>query len=380
MTRGRFPVLAPMLLGALLALAGFAAGRRSGPGPGGGDTGPVGTAPEPRVVAARGDLAADEAATIELFRAASPSVAYITSVAVRRDFFNLNLLEIPQGSGSGFLWDAAGHVVTNFHVVAAGGAARVTLADGSSWEAGLVGAAPEKDLAVLRIEAPPGRLRPLAVGTSADLQVGQKVFAIGNPFGLDRTLTTGVISALGREIESPARITIRDVVQTDAAINPGNSGGPLLDSAGRLIGVNTAISSPTGAYAGIGFAIPVDTVRWVVPELIARGRIERPTLGVELVPARLAAELAVDGALVLNVVRGGGAAGAGIRGTRRDALGRIDLGDVIVELEGRPVRSPDDLVLALERRSPGEEVAVTVVRDGERRRFRVRLGPPAGGR
>jgi S1-C subfamily serine protease len=322
-------------------------------------------------------LAADEAATIELFRAASPAVAYITSVAVRRDLFTLNVFEIPQGSGSGFLWDTAGHVVTNFHVVAAASSARVTLADRSSWDAKLVGVAPEKDLAVLRIDAPRGRLPPLALGTSANLQVGQTVFAIGNPFGFDRTLTTGVISALGREIESPAGLTIRDVIQTDAAINPGNSGGPLLDSAGRLIGVNTAIASPSGAFAGVGFAIPVDTVAWVVPELIARGRIERPALGVELAPANVAAQLEVEGALVLNVVEGSGAEAAGIRGTRRGTLGGLDLGDAIVEVAGRPVRSAEDLVLALERRKAGETVAVVLLRDGRTREVQVRLSGPA---
>ena len=260
-----------LLVAAALAFAGFSLGRRwrspTPPSPP--------PAAETRTVAARGDLAADEEATIALFRRASPAVAYITSVALRRDLFTLNVFEIPQGSGSGFVWDASGHVVTNYHVVASAGATRVTLADRSSWDAELVGAAPEKDLAVLRIDAPHDRLQPLAIGSSADLLVGQKVFAIGNPFGLDRTLTTGVISALGREIVSPARLTIRDVIQTDAAINPGNSGGPLLDSAGRLIGVNTAIYSPSGAFAGIGFAIPADTVGWVVPELIAHGRIER---------------------------------------------------------------------------------------------------------
>jgi S1-C subfamily serine protease len=360
-----------------IAFAGFSLGRRwqGAPWRPAGESGPP--AAETRTVAARGDLAADEAATISLFKAASPAVAYITSVAVRRDLFTLNVFEIPQGSGSGFLWDGAGHVVTNFHVVASASSARVTLADRSSWDAKLVGVAPEKDLAVLRIDAPRERLRPLALGTSANLQVGQKVFAIGNPFGLDRTLTTGVISALGREIESPAGLTIRDVIQTDAAINPGNSGGPLLDSAGRLIGVNTAIASPSGAFAGVGFAIPADTVGWVVPELIARGRIERPTLGVELAPAGVAAQLDVEGALVLDVVEGSGAAAAGIRGTRRTALGTLDLGDVIVEVGGRAVGSADDLILALERRKAGETVAVKVRRGGRTRELQVRLGAPA---
>jgi S1-C subfamily serine protease len=221
-------------------------------------------------------LTDDERETIALFEQASPSVVYITSLSVRRDLFTLNVLEIPQGTGSGFVWDDAGHIVTNFHVIQNADRAQVTLADRSTWVAELVGVAPAKDLAVLRIDAPAAKLRPLPVGSSEDLRVGQTVLAIGDPFGLDQTLTTGVISALGREIESVAQIPIRDVIQTDAAINPGNSGGPLLDSSGRLIGVNAAIYSPSGAYAGIGFSIPVDTVKWVVPELIEHGELRRP--------------------------------------------------------------------------------------------------------
>jgi S1-C subfamily serine protease len=226
----------------------------------------------PRAVTPRGDLAEDEKTTIAIFRQASPSVVHITTLALRQDAFSLDLFQIPRGTGSGFVWDQDGHVVTNYHVIQGADAARVTLADQSSWTARLVGAYPDKDLAVLMIDAPKNRLRPIPVGTSHDLQVGQKVFAIGNPFGLDQSLTTGVISALGREIESVTRQTIKDMIQTDAAINPGNSGGPLLDSAGRLIGVNTAIFSPSGAYAGIGFAIPVDEVNRVVPKLIRHGK------------------------------------------------------------------------------------------------------------
>jgi S1-C subfamily serine protease len=326
-------------------------------------------------VTPRGALRSEERATIELFRAASPAVVFITSIALRRDAFRFNLLEIPRGSGSGFVWDDRGHVVTNFHVIQGASAAKVTLADQSTWEAELVGVAPEKDLAVLRIDAPVARLRPIPVGTSHDLLVGQTVLAIGNPFGLDQTLTTGVISALGREIESAARIPIRDVIQTDAAINPGNSGGPLLDSAGRLIGVNTAIYSPSGAYAGIGFAIPADTVNWVVSDLIAHGKVMRPTLGVELASTELARRLGIDGVLVLDVVPGGGAARAGLRPTRRDAVGRIVLGDVIVAVDGERVRSSNDLVLALEQRKVGDAVTVTVQRDRHKQDIRVTLGP-----
>jgi S1-C subfamily serine protease len=343
------------------------------------------TAPNPASPAAgpAAGLEEDERSTIARFRAASPAVVFITNLAVRRDFFSMNVTEIPQGSGSGFVWDDGGHVITNFHVVRGAQALQVTLADQSVYEAKLIGAAPEKDLAVLSIEASGAqrrelveRLRPLPLGRSAELQVGQKVLAIGNPFGLDQTLTTGVISALGREIDSVAGVPIRDVIQTDAAINPGNSGGPLLDSSGRLIGVNTAIYSPSGAYAGIGFAIPVDTVAWVVPDLIAHGRLVRPTLGVQLVAQEQTERLGLEGALVLGIVPRSGAAVAGLRATQRDDRGRIVLGDLIVEIEGQPVRSNSDLLLALEGKRPGDSIRVTIERDGKRLAVPVALSEP----
>src|SRR6266704_833569 len=238
-------------------------------------------AAEPRAVADRANLDPDERRTIELFRTASVSVVYITTQAHRIHFWTRNIFEVPQGTGSGFLWDDRGHVVTNFHVLQGAAAAKITLAD-QEYEATFVGGAADHDLAVLRIDVPRGKLVPIRVGTSADLQVGQKVFAIGNPFGLDHTLTTGIVSALGRTIQSVANTPIDDAIQTDAAINPGNSGGPLLDSSGRLIGVNTAIYSPSGASAGIGFAVPVDTVNRIVPQLVAHGQVIRPQLGVSL--------------------------------------------------------------------------------------------------
>jgi S1-C subfamily serine protease len=252
-----------------------------------------------RTIASRGELGAEEKATIGLFRQASPSVVNITTIAVQRDFFTLNLYQIPEGTGSGFVWDTTGNVITNFHVIHNADAAQVTLADQSAWKARIVGVAPDKDIAVLRIDAPANRLRPIPIGTSKELQVGQKVFAIGNPFGLDQTLTTGVISALGREIESVTRRPIQGVIQSDAAINPGNSGGPLLDSAGRLIGVNTAIYSPSGASAGIGFAIPVDTVNRIVPELIRYGKLTRPGIGVQIAEDQIAQQLGIKGVLVV---------------------------------------------------------------------------------
>jgi S1-C subfamily serine protease len=331
---------------------------------------------EPRPILTRGDLATNEKLTIKLFREVSPSVVFITTLSLRRDWFNLNVQQIPRGTGSGFIWDDKGHIVTNFHVIQGSNAAKVTLYDHSTWDAKLIGVAPQEDLAVLQIQAPHNKLQPIPIGRSSNLQVGQEALAIGNPFGLDQTLTTGVISALGREIESVTRVPIRNVIQTDAAINPGNSGGPLLDSSGRLIGVNTAIYSPSGAYAGIGFAIPVDTVNWVVPELIAKGKIEQPTLGVVLLPAQAIANVNVEGAVILRVVPGSGAEQAGLRGIQRDSLGRIHLGDIIVAVEGRPVRNSGDLVLALERRKAGEKIKIQVLRNGQRKQIEVELGPP----
>jgi S1-C subfamily serine protease len=301
-------------------------------------------------------------------------VVYITTVAVQQDLFSMNVMEVPQGSGSGFIWDRAGHIVTNFHVIAGADAAQVTLSDHSSWPARLIGEAPERDLAVLRIEAPADRLRPIAIGSSEHLRVGQKVLAIGNPFGFDQSLTTGVISALGREINSLTDMPIRDVIQTDAAINPGNSGGPLLDSAGRVIGVNTAIYTPSGGSAGIGFAIPVHAVQGAVPDLIAHGRLQRATLGVELAPDSVLRQARIEGALIFRVVPGSGAAEASLRGTTRLPYGRWQLGDVIVGIGGQPVRSSADLLLVLEEKQAGETVDIEVVRDGRRATARVVLG------
>jgi S1-C subfamily serine protease len=288
------------------------------------------------------------------------------------------VFEVPAGSGSGFVWDDRGHVVTNFHVVQDADSAKVTIGD-AEYEATIVGYARDQDLAVLRVAVPREKVVPIRVGTSADLQVGQKVYAIGNPFGLDFTLTTGIVSALGRTIQGVSGATIFDVVQTDAAINPGNSGGPLLDSAGRLIGVNTAIYSPSGASAGIGFAVPVDTVSRIVPELIAHGRVIRPALGVDLderLSAYVTRRLGVDGVLIRGVARGGGAAEAGLEGTTVDRRGTVVPGDVVQDIDGKPVKSTSDLLGRLGSYRPGETVTLTVWREGKTRKVRVRLQAP----
>ena len=326
---------------------------------------------EPRQVAQSAGLLPEERTTVNLFRQASPSVVNITTVTNRRNVFARRIDRVPEGTGTGFIWDAQGHVVTNFHVLVGAHEAVVTLDDQSSWPAELVGGDIHVDLAVLKIDAPAEKLRPIAVGASRDLQVGQTVLAIGNPFGLDHTLTTGVISALDREVSSLTNRLIRGVIQTDAAINPGNSGGPLLDSSGRLIGVNTQIVSASGAWGGIGFAIPVDTVNWVVPELIAHGEVERPLIGVELDDSLLRAR-GVKGALVTRVVPGSGAERAGMRESRRTRRG-IVLGDLITAIEGRTVTSVNDVHTILEDFRVGDVVTVSVVRSDGEENLEVRL-------
>ena len=336
---------------------------------------------EPRVITARGDLAEDEQSTIAVFKSASPAVVHITVLSVGRDRLSLNLFEIPRGTGSGFVWDKNGNIVTNFHVIQGAQRARVTLADNSTWDARLVGAEPDNDLAVLKIDAPTSQLVPLPIGSSADLQVGQKVFAIGNPFSLDQTLTTGVISGLGREIQSVSGKTIQGVIQTDAAINPGNSGGPLLDSAGRLIGVNTAIYSRSGDYAGIGFAVPVDIVNRTVPELVRHGRIDRPGLGIQIFEDAIVEQfrerggLDRAGVLVRDVISNSPAERAGILPTRRNDDGDVVMGDLIVAIEGQTVESTDDLFRLIGERKVGETVSVTVYRTNRELTFKLTLQP-----
>ena len=329
----------------------------------------------PRSVASRGPLSPDEQNNISVFKAASPSVVNITALTVERDFFSLNVQQVPRGTGTGFVWDERGHIVTNFHVIQGASAARVTLADQTSYRAELVGAFPDRDLAVLRIDAPKARLPALPIGTSRELQVGQRVFAIGNPFGLDQTLTTGIVSALGREIESATRRMIRGVIQTDAAINPGNSGGPLLDSAGRLVGVTTAIYSPSGASSGIGFAIPVDEVNRIVPRLIRDGRMVRPALGISSAPPALTRSLELPtGVALVGVTNGGPAQRAGLEPFRRGRDGRVVQGDVITAVNDDAVNDLDDLLNALERFRPGEKVTLSLWRAGQTRKLAVTLG------
>ncbi len=327
---------------------------------------------EPRAIMARGDLAADEKATIDLFSSCSPSVVYITT-AVRRNNLNLQITEIPQGTGSGFVWDDQGHIVTNYHVIENSDTAYVTLNDQTTWTARRVGVAPDKDLAVLKIDTGAHQLLPLPIGTSQDLQVGQKVFAIGNPFGFDQTLTTGVISGLGREIRSRSGRPIAGVIQTDAAINPGNSGGPLIDSAGLLIGVNTAIYSPSGTYAGIGFAVPVDTVNRIIPQLVRSGQVTRPGLGVKILNDQLTRNQGIEGVVIYDVVPGSAAANAKLKPAELDGSGRMELGDVIVGIDTTEIATADALFKVLDKYNVGDQVELMVERSGERRTVAVTL-------
>ncbi|MGE3605579.1 MAG: S1C family serine protease [Lautropia sp.] len=333
----------------------------------------------PRPVVPRGPLSADEQATIALFERSRDAVVYISTSRRVRDVWTRDVFSVPRGTGSGFFWDDAGHVVTNYHVIEGASEATLRLADGQTYDASLVGASPAHDIAVLRIGAGHRKAAPLPLGTSADLKVGQKVYAIGNPFGLDRTLTTGIISALDRSLPGESGITIERLIQTDAAINPGNSGGPLLDSAGRLIGINTAIYSPSGASAGIGFAVPVDTINRVVPQLIRDGRYVRPSIGVVVdddLNQRLSRLLGVEGVIVLRVDKGPAAA-AGLQGAVVTREGRVQPRDVIVAVDGRPVASVGHFLGLLDERQVGEVVQLDVLRDGRRRRVGVRL--EAGG-
>lgn len=313
---------------------------------------------------------------ISNFEKASPSTVYIRQYAVRRSFFSQDPSTYERGSGSGFIWDKDGHIVTNFHVVQTNDRSTryfVTLRDQSDWEAHIVGLAPSKDLAVLKIDAPRDRLVPLELGQSSNLAVGQRVLALGNPFGLDQTLTVGIVSALGRDLRSPDGRTIHDVIQTDAAINPGNSGGPLLDSSGRLIGVNTAIASPSGGSAGIGFAIPVDTVKGLVPQLIEFGQPIRPGIGVTVLSDHRARRYGLDGIVITEVQPGKPAAKAGLEPVRVNARGAI-VGDIIIGVDGKRVRILTELMDAFEDAGGvGSSVTLTLKNGSKRRELKIAL-------
>jgi S1-C subfamily serine protease len=335
-----------------------------------------GATAQPRAATPRGPLAADEKATIRLFKNSRNSVVYITTRAQVRDFWSRDTFSVPRGTGSGFIWDESGHVVTNYHVIENASEATIRLANGKDYPATLVGASQLHDIAVLKIRVSQKFSPPLPIGTSHDLQVGQDVYAIGNPFGLDWTLTNGIVSALDRSLTEENGNTVEHLIQTNAAINPGNSGGPLLDSAGRLIGINTAIYSPSGANAGIGFAVPVDTVNRVVPQLISHGKYTRPVIGIgidEDINQRMTSILQIKGVVILRVPPGSAAAAAGLEGVVTTQDGTIIPGDIINAIEGKPVGSVSELAARLDDFRVGDKVNLTVTRDGKRRKVQVVL-------
>jgi len=323
---------------------------------------------QPRVIVPRGNLADYENSTISIFSAAAPSVVYIFTENAVSGFFGRR--EIRQGTGSGFLWDGYGHIVTNFHVLQGAQRIQVRLDTGEAIRATYVGGSPDHDLAVIRLRSTPDSIRPIPVGTSSDLAVGQAVFAIGNPFGLARTLTTGVISALDRRLPTAGGREVVGVIQTDAAINPGNSGGPLIDSAGRLIGVNTAIISESGSFAGIGFAVPVDVVNRVVPKIITDGKVPRPGIGIIVLDEVLAAGLGVVGVVIDRVVPGSEADRVGLQGI--DYRNRI-LGDVIVAAGNQEVKNMDEFIRVLDNYAIGQSIILDVRRDDQIRTVEVKI-------
>ena len=331
-----------------------------------------------RPVTPRGPLTPEERLTIDIFEKAKRSVVYISTSQQVRDLWSRNVRSIPRGTGSGIIWDDQGHVITNYHVIAGASAAKVRLSDGRDYPARLVGASAFHDIAVLQIEVPSNPPPPLPVGSSHDLRVGQSVYAIGNPFGLDWSLTTGIVSALDRSLDGDDGNTIEHLIQTDAAVNPGNSGGPLLDSAGRLIGMNTAIYSPSGASAGISFAVPIDTINRVAPALIAHGKYARPTLGIEIdadLNDVLSERLQVRGVFVLKVAPHGPGAAAGLRGARLERDGSFVPGDIIVAVGGQPVTSVSRLQARLDDYDPGARVRLGILRDGKHITVDATLAP-----
>jgi S1-C subfamily serine protease len=326
----------------------------------------------PRPIAPRGDLSAAEKESMDVFKNSSPCVVYITSIGLVQNIFSMDVFEIPKGTGSGFIWDSDGHIVTNYHVIQDASKIEVTFVNGAKYKATLVGTAPEKDLAVLKASAPEKLLRPIPVGDAKILRVGMWVYAIGNPFGLDYTMTSGIVSALNREVNSIGGGTIHGAIQTDAAINPGNSGGPLLDSAGRLIGMNTAIYSPSGASAGIGFAVPVEVINKYVPQLIDFGKIVRPGIGVSVAGDEVSQRFGVEGVIILKITKGSAAEAAKLRPTYRRG-NRIIFGDVIVSVNDVKIKSVYDLSSAFDELKAGDSVKLGIIRDNKLEHVQVKM-------
>jgi S1-C subfamily serine protease len=321
---------------------------------------------KPHIITARGELSSTEKTNIEIFRHASPSVVYITTLTEMVNLWTRDITRLPRGTGSGFIWDSHGHIITNYHVLEGASEIRIRLSDHRTFNAVLVGASPDHDIAVLRIPMISDMPSQLPIGTSHDLQVGQMMYAIGNPFGLDQTLTTGVVSALNRSLYNENGSEIKGLIQTDAAINPGNSGGPLLDSSGRLVGINTAIYSPSGAYAGIGFAVPVDTVNRIVPQLISYGKYERPKLGITIdneLNKIITARYGIKGVAVIDVQDGSAADAAGLKGIEMMDRSHLVAGDIILGIDGHEIDDISTLLSTLENYHIGDRVKLRYLRE-----------------
>ena len=319
-----------------------------------------------------GQLSEDEINTIDIVNATKNSVVFVTNIQLVRNFYS-SQQEVTRGSGSGFVWDNQGHIVTNYHVIEDGDVFNITLPNQEQRQARLVGIERAKDIAVLRIQGSTTGIQPLEIGSSKDLLVGQKLVAIGNPFGFDHTVTTGIVSAIGRNIIGAGDVTIRDMIQTDASINPGNSGGPLLNSRGELIGMNTMIVSPSGAYSGIGFAVPVDTIKSIVPQIIQHGKVIRPDLGVTPLRDVFARRLGITGMVLAEVPGDSQAYRDGLSGIERDRSGRWYIQDIIVAIDDIPIKSYDDYYNAMDNFQIGDEVTLTVSRNKKERKVKFTL-------
>ncbi len=320
----------------------------------------------PNIAAEAANLLESEKNTISIFKNSVDTVVNVSNIQIaRRGFFDMDPTEVPAGAGTGFVWDTNGHIVTNYHVIRGGDKFVVNFHnDPKQYEAEVVGSEPRKDIAVLKVKNIPSKFKPLQIGTSGNLSVGQKALAIGNPFGLDHTLTQGIISALERKIEGIGGVKIHGMIQTDCSINPGNSGGPLIDSKGQLIGMNTMIFSASGSSAGVGFAVPVDTIKRIVPDLIKYGKVNRPGLGIALLEDNYKAYFNVEKGLVIKYVDPSSPAGKlGLKGMTRDPRGRYYLGDILLKLDGKEVNTYDDIYNLLENYKIGQEVTITYLRD-----------------
>ena len=360
----RVGLAAVVVIGWALSLAQPASGQQKGQ---------TKSANADRDRAGKAGLLPSELNTIEVVGAWADRVVNVSSVRVTRDFF-FDIREIPSGTGTGFLWDSVGHIVTNFHVVDKANRLLVTMKDGTTLAAKRVGGEPRKDIAVLKVNLPKNmKVEAIRLANSTLIRVGQKAIAIGSPFGLDQTVTQGIVSAMGRTVPGYGNVTIRDMIQTDASINPGNSGGPLLDSRGQLVGMNTAIFSQSGASAGIGFAVPSNTIERIVGQIIRFGRVRQPGLGITTFNDAVAERLGIEGVIIQNVAPGGPAEKAGLRGTERTRAGELILGDVIVRIAKERITSFDDLYNVLDKRRIGEIVEVTIRRGQKLKRARLRL-------